>query len=260
MQATIERVISSAGDQVFRLRAKLGKTRIGAAARRVSDRDGREQIVSELGDHLYVIKTKIENAEVGEKLAASPALSWWRHVSWANTRGAMLRRSGWIGAASCATIVLSLASLARLAAGSPPDPRQGKEWYFDLSTNKAFIGPAGLVPPFAVPGAAGESADAATAVRAHVFACGGPAAPGRKFVGFLETLTPEARDLQTHLDDEPNEAQEQVLADGHLVAKPDLKGGWVPVLSDEGQELINAARASCGQEAAGRLPPEGQLE
>jgi hypothetical protein len=119
---------------------------------------------------------------------------------------------------------------------SPGIPKMPTVYYTIDEGKNLFTGSADLLPPF--------DHDGKPAVRAYVFKCS-----GKQFVGYLERLTPEARQMARELDEAVKNARPgdkppanlQQLANarrfGREVKRPG-EGKWVPIGSSEGAKVV----------------------
>lgn len=141
-----------------------------------------------------------------------------------------------------------------------------ERFYFDLNTQRLFIGPGDAMPPIESPSwpANGEPAG----VRAHVFACGrcpsdlaGLSAAEVKergaLVHHLETFTPEAHRAAARDPEDAAEASAQfeAMEAGRMVRRPDAQD-WLQAESDAGLEVTVVAPCPDGGSPR-RCRPDG---
>ena len=105
-----------------------------------------------------------------------------------------------------------------------------KAWFYDLNTGKLFTAKSKLLPPIKAP--SGPLSDGKSAgVKAYVFYDNDPNGP-EPFVGFLETLSPEAKeDWAASLKSKTHSAK--LWAKGRFFRRPDAQQ-WIPADSPEG--------------------------
>jgi hypothetical protein len=151
---------------------------------------------------------------------------------------------------SVAVILIFLISLFRSCTPASP-PRITRAYYYDLGTNQLFSASESNVPPIPAPSDDGKKGQA-SGVHAYVFSCGDCDDDTKRFIGYLETFTPEAHQAAIELQN-PNSATTGPAMSAHiagrLVMNPDdKKTGWVPSRSRQGS---NIQSSKCG---AGHMP------
>lgn len=120
-----------------------------------------------------------------------------------------------------------------------------KVYYYDLGAGKLFAASSNHLPPIDAPsGAKIEGRPAG--VRAQVLGCGGCAEGMPRYIGYLETYTPERKQAMRDPASAFQHSGDAMDADeGHLVARPSLQGGWVPAGSDEGMRIVSESIRGC---------------
>ncbi len=134
-------------------------------------------------------------------------------------------------------------------------------YFYDTMTGELFVASAKEYPPINTPSQAAGSKPAG--VRANVFSCG-KCNEKEWYIGYLETYTPEAKEVQLKLDEEmsrpvppaagdagpvppigPSLEDSKRLIDGHLVASPKAVDKWLKQESNEGASLASGAVKKC---------------
>ena len=160
-------------------------------------------------------------------------------------------------------------------------------YYYDLETGKIFIGPSDGIPPIPSPSGHKDPNGNNMGVRAILFSCGKCDDESSRFIGYLETLTPEAKEQMTFLRHQaelgivvpptgpvgmqppappattapttgpstaPTSAPAMVLYDprgnGRLISDP-KNINWIPMVSDDATKITQTALSKCG---AGKFP------
>ena len=142
-----------------------------------------------------------------------------------------------------------------------------KAYYYDIQTGQLFEGGVQEIPPIGTPDGSTKNGMPA-GVRANVFTCTDCNDPNARYIGFLETYTPEAQEAQLQLqeiasrnievnDSDPNaqtapDTNEVDLMDtvakGRLIASPDDLENWFTMETEEGAKLANNAMKKCPDE------------
>lgn len=194
-------------------------------------------------------------------------------------RGWINRNSELVTVISVFLLVFSLVVLVKST------PRNGRvitrAYYYDVVTGKLFPGPAQDTPPIPTPDGSMKN-NVFAGVRANVFSCTSCDDVKSHKIGYLETLTQEARealDTQrmmtealnrsgtvdagqdnpgTQPEADPNEIRlMEVISRGRLVASAEDTERWFPMESDEGMQLVTSAMKSCpGDKYASQCYPE----
>ncbi len=111
-----------------------------------------------------------------------------------------------------------------------------KAWFYDLNTGELFTAKSKLLPPTKAP--SGPLPDGTPAgVRAYVFYSNAPNDTDTEpFVGFLETLSPQAKQSKASLNSKTHSAKQ--WAKGRSFRRPD-EDKWFPADSDQGRSIFN---------------------
>ena len=114
-----------------------------------------------------------------------------------------------------------------------------KAWFYDLNTGELFVAKSSKIPPIKAPSgplANGEPAG----VKAHVFSYSCEPNQSSRFIGFLETLTPEAKKhMSAFLKSRDNVTKESIKEwnQGRLIRRiTDEK--WFSADSNEGRAIL----------------------
>ena len=165
-----------------------------------------------------------------------------------------------------AVLVLIVCLFVLLRQINPPVPPPiTKAWFFDLETNKLFIGPNAALPPIPTPSGKKDANGSDQGVRAIIFSCGQCSDESKRYIGYLETLTPEAKEqIQAMMDaaskvtpdgpppPPPTQPMGDPMMNGRLIASPD-KGGWLTMDSPDAGKLIQESMSKCGE---GKYPTQ----
>ena len=124
----------------------------------------------------------------------------------------------------------------------PPKVRRmgpsDREWYYDLNTQKLFVAARGLTPPIEAPSGPLPNGKPA-GVKAYVLTYASDPNEADCFIGFLETVDPDAKNDATvggNSDADGGRRWEQ----GRLIRMvEDL--AWVPADSSEGRAIVEVA-------------------
>lgn len=156
-----------------------------------------------------------------------------------------LREKPAIGA-GVALVLLGLAGVfaySRMGPRNAPQPfAQG--WYFDVKTGDLFAA-RNVFPPVEAPSGADQG------VRAYVYSCG-TCEPSKWTIAYLETHTPEARQIMLEPADGPDRiaARNRAMTEGRLIAAAPAKGEspqWIASHQPAAQQLVANARPQCPQ-------------
>lgn len=131
-----------------------------------------------------------------------------------------------------------------MSAAMPQDqPRVVDVFFMDTADGSLFIDKSDQLPPVVAP--SGKQG-----VRAFVFACGDCGNEANRFVGWLETYTPEAYKAIMTPQPNPNGEMDiyELVENGHMVASP-VQKRWVKANSEAGFKIMDAIQNKCGNEA-----------
>jgi len=144
-----------------------------------------------------------------------------------------------------------------------PARRNDRAWFFDLNTNQLFVDDVRAIPPITAP--SGPRAG----VRAYVFTCGDCNDAKQRFIGYLETYTPDAArqlaDARRSLESDPQSVDYLMVARdaraGRLIRRPN-DADWTPAHSEAGVAIITSLARRCPQGTRIRpcLPPVKETE
>lgn len=145
-------------------------------------------------------------------------------------------------------VALVVIYLSRPGAGAGAG---GEHYYFDLNTERLFVGPSDAMPPIDAPSGPHDGEPAG--VRAHVFACGGcppdlaglsPAEAEEQgaLIHHLETFTPEARRAAERdpVDADEASVQFEQMEAGRMVRRLDATR-WIQAESQAGVDATVVA-------------------
>ena len=143
-----------------------------------------------------------------------------------------------ISTTTIASFLLFIIILAcQLIPNKHAEPKPAKKaWFYDLNTGELFTAKSKLLPPIKAP--SGPLPDGSPAgVRAYVFCYDDPNGNAPEpFIGFLETLTPEAKQNAAASKSKPHNANQ--WATGRSFRRPE-EDNFTPADSDHGQEIFN---------------------
>ena len=108
-----------------------------------------------------------------------------------------------------------------------------REWFYDLNTGKLFVAKIGQDPPIEAPSGSLPNGEPA-GVRAYVFSYEYDADESEQFIGFLETLTPEARKYK---DASVKSARPKRWGQDSLISRVE-DDEWVPIDSTQGRAIL----------------------
>ncbi len=159
-------------------------------------------------------------------------------------------------------LLLSVVGAAFLTVGSAPTYQPVDVYFYDLNTGKLFIGKSSDIPPIDAPSGNlmqdGNATDQQAGVKAYVYSCDDCSVEDSRFVGWLETYTPQLKlqleDPEALMSSDPDSMEAeidmmQVFEQGHLIAKPVEPGAepdWVPATAEEGFALVQEVQETCG--------------
>ena len=119
-------------------------------------------------------------------------------------------------------------------------------WFYDLNTGELFEAKSNAIPPIDAPSGNLPNGEPA-GVRAKVFACGDRSDPAKQFVGWLEKLTPEAKQaiVQGQTGEGMSSSSSSIgYLEGLLVRSAD-GDRWVSANSREAMRLFQSPRDRC---------------
>ena len=116
-------------------------------------------------------------------------------------------------------------------------------FFMDTADGSLFIDKSDQLPPITAP-------SGMQGVRAFVFACGDCGDEANRFVGWLETYTPEAKKaIETPaVGPEGGMDNYEVIENGHLVASPKSKQ-WMMANSEQGFKIMDSVLSQCPDQA-----------
>jgi hypothetical protein len=157
-------------------------------------------------------------------------------------------------------------SLAFIVYGiSSPEAGLGDATYFydlgsaaDKPMDRLFV-VRNQLPPIKPPSGKTQPDGTPGGVVAAVFGCGGCGSNNDRFIAFLETYTPAAREAISNPGtppaadgSSPGELPDPAVVErGHLIRGLE-DGNWVPYLSQDGMRLQLAATSRCSQDKPAR--------
>ncbi|MFG0249180.1 MAG: hypothetical protein ACF8OB_09865 [Phycisphaeraceae bacterium JB051] len=144
-------------------------------------------------------------------------------------------------------VVLLLVSLGVIIMTLTPQraARVVDVYFMDTSDGALFIDKSDQLPPIVAP--SGKDG-----VRAFVFSCGDCGDESSRFIGWLETYTPEAKKAIETPAEGPEGGMDnyEVVENGHLVAAPNSNGQWVMANSEPGFKIMDNVQTNCGGDVA----------
>lgn len=133
-----------------------------------------------------------------------------------------------------------------------------KGWFYDLNTGKLFVAKSKLIPPIEAPSGPLENGEPA-GVKAYVFSYKHEPNESERFIGFLETFTPEAKRNQTTSANPSGDNAAELIkqwGEGRLIRRIEDEK-WFAANSREGRTIIeNAFSPNEKGEHARYCPPE----
>ena len=161
-------------------------------------------------------------------------------------------------------LALAVCGVLIVRSVAPPPPTQIRHaWFYDLETGKLFVGSIDSIPPIPSPtGHKGPNGDD-LGVRAIVFSCGACDDESKRYVAYLETVSPDAKDaILAQVEREKKQADAGQMPDpprydpnlyGRFITVPEQKN-WFPKDSKEASALLpGGAQNKCGD---GKIPHE----
>lgn len=178
---------------------------------------------------------------------------------WANQNSAVVT----IGA-----VVLLLVALGAIVFQMRPRTyaRVVSVYYYDLNTGKTFVGPSDKMPPIPAPSGPLEGMGGDAGVRAYVFACGDCSDESKRFVGWLEIYTPDAKEAMQNAMRPPaggatpaggavppgpmgSPDMFMLMEEGHLIRAEKAEDGsepkWEKYNSEAGFKIIQSIQTRC---------------
>jgi hypothetical protein len=156
-------------------------------------------------------------------------------------------------------LILLTTVIGLLSSGEPPKVKEYKKgWFYDLNADKLFVAKSKLIPPIEAPSGPLENGEPA-GVKAYVFSYKYEPNESERFIGFLETFTPEARMNQTTSVNSRGDSAAELIkqwGEGRLIRRIE-DGKWFSANSKEGRAIIeNAFSPNEKGERARYCPPE----
>lgn len=166
-------------------------------------------------------------------------------------------------AVTVAAVVLLVASLAIIIytnSGTGAGMVNPDMYFMDLNTGELFVGKAADTPPIVAPSGDWKGAQPGTpaGAKAYVYACGDCADASKRFIGYVEMYTPEAKAKMQKMQEamksgEPNPEMymmEQDMESGRMVAgasgtTPPGPRDFVQAMSEQGMKLMEAIGTRC---------------
>lgn len=153
----------------------------------------------------------------------------------------------WINQHSMMVTVVMLAVIALSVTailwpgGGRSRPLRRPIYFYDLGTGSLFVAPNTEVPPITAP-------SGKMGVRAYVYSCGDCGDEAQRFIGYLETYTPEAQRTMLALADQPDpRAVMEVEQTGRLVCDPKVSLEWFSVRDEIGLVIPERWATHCGE-------------
>jgi len=145
-----------------------------------------------------------------------------------------------IGITVVIVLVLLTTVIGLLSSGEAPKVKEYKKgWFYDLNTGKLFVAKSKLIPPIETPSGPLENGELA-GVKAYVFSYKYEPNESERFIGFLETFTPEARRNQTTSAKSRGDSAAELIkqwGDGRLIRRVEDEQ-WFAANSNEGRAII----------------------
>jgi hypothetical protein len=152
------------------------------------------------------------------------------------------------------TIVIGLMSSDE----APQVKEYKKGWFYDVNAGKLFVAKSKLIPPIEAPSGPLENGEPA-GVKAYVFSYKYEPNESERFIGFLETFTPEARKNQAMSATSRGDSAAELIkqwGEGRLIRRVEDEK-WFAANSNEGRAIIeNAFSPNENGERARYCPPE----
>jgi hypothetical protein len=146
----------------------------------------------------------------------------------------------------------------------PPDPppfldsffphHEVKTYFYDLSNDQLFAADIKALPPIPAPSGNKTPDGRDTGVRAIVFSCGDCTDEKQRYIGYLETLTPEAKETiisrMNYANGESSTApatqdMQDPMMYGRMIMDPQI-GDWITMDSPDAGKLILDSMKKCG--------------
>ncbi len=146
-----------------------------------------------------------------------------------------------IGITVVTVFLLVVVVISLLSGPEAPEIKEFKKaWYYDLNTGTLFAAKSGLVPPIEAP--SGPLPDGSPAgVRAHVFTFAAEPNESDRFIGFLETMDPNAA-INSSGPDGGRRGGFASWGEGKLIRRVEDEK-WVSGSSKEARAIFNDAFA-----------------
>jgi hypothetical protein len=123
-----------------------------------------------------------------------------------------------------------------------------KAYFYDLQTGMLFVGDNSAIPPIPAPSGKKSSDGQDLGVRAIVFSCGNCKDESSRYIGYVETFTPEARDaikaMMEHPDKSPPDGRDPMMF-GRYIMDPEV-GDWLTMDSPAAGKLVQDSMSKCG--------------
>ncbi|MHC4694699.1 MAG: hypothetical protein ACYS67_18320 [Planctomycetota bacterium] len=158
------------------------------------------------------------------------------------------------------TVLLLITTvIGLLSSGEAPKVKEFKKgWFYDLNTGQLFVAKSQLIPPIEAPSGPRENGEPA-GVKAYVFSYKHEPNELERFIGFLETFTPEAKRNQTTSANSGGGSASELIqqwGEGRLIRRIEDEK-WFTANSKEGRAIIeNAFSPNEKGERARYYPPE----
>ncbi len=148
-----------------------------------------------------------------------------------------------IGITVVTVLVLLTIVIGLLSGPKAPEIKEYKKaWFYDLNTSKLFVAKSKLIPPIEAPsGPLGNGKPAG--VKAYVFSYTYEPNESERFIGFLETFTPEAKKNKSKSAKSKDDSAAELIkqwGEGRLVRRVEDEQ-WFAANSDEGRTIIEEA-------------------
>ena len=160
-------------------------------------------------------------------------------------------------------LIVALLMLVNTCRGPSAPPAVTRNYYYDMNKNELFVGEANQIPPIQTESGPYSPAEGApqmgAGVKAYVFACGDCSDPSKRFIGYLEMYTPEAKQKMDEfvkqaaqregVPEMPPEAYlmyEEGQVQGRLIKRVD-DPQWVAADTDKGVQIVNELTQRCPQ-------------
>ncbi|MGB2807353.1 MAG: hypothetical protein WBC22_06420 [Sedimentisphaerales bacterium] len=164
-----------------------------------------------------------------------------------------------ISIAVVTVLLLLMTVIGLLSSGEAPKVKEYKKgWFYDLKAGKLFVAKSKLIPPIEAPSGPLENGKP-SGVKAYVFSYKYEPNESERFIGFLETFTPEARRNQTNSATSKGDSAAELIkqwGEGRLIRRVEDEQ-WFAANSNEGRAIIeNAFSPNENGERARSCPPE----